>query len=103
VIIERIDEVPKEFSVLEKVKDDCLAHGEVTGHSHKLFRFGEEHGAAPFDLRIAPNGLKLLVVKEPVELRHQEHNPRIIPPGNYVIKIQREYDPFTKLARQVAD
>ena len=104
VIIEKIN-APKEFSKMSKVKDDCLAHGEATGHSHKLFQHatGELMPAVSWDLRIDESGIKFLKVLEPVELRHQEHDPRIIPPGDYKIGIQREYDPFTKLARSVAD
>ncbi len=106
VIIEKVASLPSNFLKMEKSKDGALAYGEVTGHSHKLFRMHEDgaaSGSLAFDLRTDKNGIKFLKVEAPTELRHQEHNPRIIPPGDYVIKIQREYDPFTKLARQVAD
>lgn len=105
VIIEKIDKLPKEFDKLEKEPKDTLAYGEVTGHSHKLFRMSDlpVDGAAAFDLRVSPDGFRYLKVAEPVEVRHQEHDPRVIPPGIYRIGIQREYDPYTKLIRQVAD
>jgi hypothetical protein len=56
-----------------------------------------------FDLRSTPDGIKFLHVEKPVMLSHQEHDARIIPPGDYRIGVQREYDVFLKLARNVAD
>lgn len=105
VIIEKISALPAHFDGMEKSKDGCLAYGEVTGHSHRLFKMSDPDrpNSVSFDLRIDKDGIKFLKVIEPVELRHQEHDPRVIPCDNYMIKIQREYDPFTKLARSVAD
>jgi hypothetical protein len=103
VIIEKISDLPIEFKNMSKEKNDTLAYGEVTGHSHKLFMMTDMPQGGCFDLRVGNDGVRFLKVIESVELRHQEHDPRIIPPGDYVIKIQREYDPFTKLARSVAD
>lgn len=96
VIISKID-MTSEFGEWPIVKDHCLAYGEATGHAHKLFD-GE------FELREDPKTKTrhLRVVKE-CFLRHQEHNPVAIPPGEYRIGIQREYDPFEKLARRVTD
>ena len=96
VILERISELPKEFKNFEKSKDGALAYGELTGHLHQL------QGKA-FDLRTDPNGIKFLHVLEPTPAKHQEHSPIVIPPGEYKIGIQREYDPFAKRARQVVD
>jgi hypothetical protein len=105
VIVERVSSLPKGFSEMPKSIDDCLAYGEHTGHKHKLFRAQDPDlvtGAA-FDLRISPDGLRFLKVNEPVALRHQEHREIMLPPGENRISIQREYDPFTKLARRVMD
>lgn len=96
-VIIRRESVPNDFETWPIVKDDCLAYGEATGHAHKLFD-GE------FELRENPKTKErhLRVVKE-CFVRHQEHNPVTLPPGEYRIGIQREYDPFTKIIRQVAD
>lgn len=105
VIIEKISALPDDFATFDKEPNDALAYGEHTGHLHKLFQMQDPDlmtGAA-FDLRIDKNGTKWLLVSEPVCLKHQEHSPRIFDKGLYKIGIQREYDPFTKLARQVAD
>lgn len=105
VIIERVSCLPVKFNEMEKSKDDCLAYGEQTGHKHKLFRIPDKEGAdhPHFDLRISPEGLRFLKVDEPVALRHQEHREIVIQPGEYKIGIQKEYDVFSKLARNVAD
>ena len=89
--------LPKDFESMPKVEDDCLAYGEATGHAHKLF--GEN-----FDLRECPKTkTRHLRVVSPVLLKHQEHDQVEIPPGEYTIGIQKEYDPFEKLTRRVID
>jgi hypothetical protein len=96
VIIERINSLPNDFNNYKKVEDNCLAHGELTGHMHKLF--GDE-----FELKEDTNNIKYLRLVKPIALRHQEHREITLPPGEYRIGIQREYDPFEKLIRQVQD
>lgn len=97
VIIFSDEKLPESFSDMPEIKDDCLAYGEATGHAHKLF-------GGEFELRECPETKvrHLRVVKETV-LKHQEHEPRGLPPGNYRIGIQREYDPYSKRVRQVID
>jgi hypothetical protein len=98
-VIIRKTKFGKDFDRLERVQDACLAYGELTGHSHKIFGNPED-----FDLRQDPvTKERHLRVVKPVMLRHQEHTPVKLPPGDYKIGIQREYDPFSKLVRQVAD
>ena len=98
VVIERVATLPDNFQELKKSDDDALAYGEATGHIHQLFD-GE------FDLRIDPeneNNRVLRIIK-PTSLKHQEHMEVLLPPGDYRSRIQREYDPFTKRIREVAD
>jgi hypothetical protein len=89
-----------DFNQMVEVKDSCLAYGEATGHSHKIF--GDP---ADYILRECPKTKErhLRVVGGMVALKHQEHSPVILPPGDYKIGIQKEYDPFEKLIRRVAD
>lgn len=68
-----------------------LAHGEVTGHAHVMradrvcyFR-DDGTGSGGAYLRVGG--------KEPVALTHEEHYPLAIPPGNYRVVQQREYQP----------
>jgi len=98
VVIEKVSEVSTEFCDLKKSKDSTLAYGEVTGHIHQL-------SGGEFDLRIDkknPANRHLKVVT-PVLLRHQEHLPILLPPGEYITRIQKEYDPFEKKIREVQD
>jgi hypothetical protein len=91
--------LPNDFDSMPIVKDSCLAYGEATGHAHKIFGDPED-----FELRECPKTkTRHLKVVRDVCLKHQEHNPVILPPGAYRIGIQREYDPFEKLIRRVAD
>ena len=70
-----------------------LAYGEVTGHAHALYE--------PLTLK-APDGKariwdagaeRYLQVLERTELKHEEHLPITLDPGNYKVVRQREYDP----------
>jgi hypothetical protein len=102
VFIQRIDtEIP---SNAKRVKADkgrtILAYGEVTGHAHalplqaKLFRMDEpSSGTAP--------PAYLVIEGKTMQLRHEEHAPISLPPGNYKITVQREYHP--EALRNVAD
>lgn len=98
VVIERIEELPSGFNSYQPQDDSCLAYGELSGNLHQL-------SDGDFDLRVDPGNEsnRLILVKTPTRLRHQEHKEVILPPGNYRSRIQREYDPFTKKIREVAD
>lgn len=99
VILYAETDLPGGFEKMNDVKDACLAYGEATGHAHKIF--GDE---GDFILRECPETrVRHLHVLKEVVLKHQEHEPRGIPPGKYKIGIQREYDPFSKRVRQVID
>lgn len=98
VILTR-SEFGADFESMPKIPDACLAYGEATGHAHKIFG-----NPGDFDLRECPKTkVRHLRVVAPVSLKHQEHDKVVITPGDYRIGIQKEYDPFEKLTRQVAD
>lgn len=98
-VIITLDDAPDGFESMPKVKDACLAYGEITGHAHRIM--GDE---GSFDLRECPKTkVRHLRVVSPVALKHEEHSPIILPPGQYRIGVQREYDPFEKIIRKVAD
>lgn len=99
VIVFSESDLPTDFESMDIVEDSCLAYGEATGHIHKII--GETDD---FELRECPKTkTRHLKVVKPVMLKHQEHSPIEINPGNYRIGIQREYDPFTKKIRRVID
>lgn len=86
-----------------------LAYGEVTGHAHEvvvgtdLARHRALYGddVPPMQLFEEPDGSRLLVVRGPATLRHEEHGPIALAPGQYEVIRQVEYVPGA--TRQVAD
>jgi hypothetical protein len=65
-------------------RDRTLALGEATGHTHTLTA-GTVYGELA--------GRQWIVLDEPAELKHQEHDTLVIPPGVHEVRIQREYHP----------
>lgn len=63
-----------------------LAEGEVTGHRHRI-----SEGLA--ELYEKDGILYLRVLSDRATLTHEEHNAIQIPQGNWLIRIQREYEP----------
>lgn len=97
VILHKIESLPDKFEEMKTIEDGTLAEGELTHHYHRLFD-GE------YELKEDQSTqLKWLKVITTCYLRHQEHKEIEVPPGNYKIDIQREYDPWTKKIRRVAD
>lgn len=84
------EEVPREGDSV------VLAHGEVTGHRHRL--------TDPGVCLLRSEGVSdrvLTVTSELAELVHEEHGTIEIPPGEYLVRIQREYSEIAN--RQVQD
>lgn len=87
----KLDPVPLDAGRL------ILAYGEVTGHAHvvqgeaELFTTGD----------IAELEDRFLRVEQEAKLVHDEHDAITLPPGNYVVRRQREYAP--EEIRAVAD
>lgn len=82
-MIERIAALPEEAQPLSHT---TLAHGELTGHSHRI----AEKGAA----RMFNDGdLYLEVTADFATLVHQEHADIPLPRGFYRVWRQREYSP----------
>ena len=86
-----------------------LAFGEVTGHTHRV-EMSEMLKGAGVSLHMdykreagvdVPNAFE--VHNESVELQHEEHDTITLPPGNYVVKIVREFNHITRRAQYVAD
>jgi len=77
----------------EKDGDIILAHGEVTGHAHRI----QDKKATTFFL----DGKRYLLIETPTDLTHEEHATITLPPGSYEVRIQREYTPDE--IRNVAD
>lgn len=78
----------------QKLSHLTLAEGEVTGHKHRI-----SDGQA--ELSEKDGTLYLRVFSDVATLTHEEHKAISIPQGNWMIRIQREYEP--KGWRYVAD
>ena len=86
-----------------------FAFGEVTGHTHRV-EMSEMLKDAGVTLHMdynrkagvdVPNAFE--VHNESVEVQHEEHDTVTLPPGNYVVKIVREFNHITRRAQYVAD
>lgn len=81
-----------------------IGHSE-TGHHHVL----DAASASVAVMERPSEGMRILrlIVENPTPLvhlrEHDTHEPILIEPGEYEVRIQREYDPYAELARQVAD
>ena len=89
VVLVKIDELPKGL----KEKDNVLALGEVTGHSHRLL------GGKTL---IGDNKQQYVLLEQESELIHDEHAQQTIPKGIYQVNIKREVDLLNEV-RQVMD
>jgi hypothetical protein len=78
--------LPVEQTQGQTLSHRTLAEGEVTGHQHRI----SEGEAQLYD----HNGiLYLRVFSQTALLTHEEHNAIAIPQGNWMVRIQREYEP----------
>ena len=100
VILEVVDRVPGDARELPPgPRGHVLAEGESTGHAHALeatphVRLYERDGV--LYLRVEPEG-------GPAELRHEEHQTQVLPPGAYRVGLVQTVDPFTRMRRAVLD
>jgi len=84
--------------------DYIVGHSE-SGHHHLL---GRESVKVFKKKRPRSEGMEMLyaVVEKATNIKQDAANPhgsQIIEPGQYLIGISREYDPFAQQARRVAD
>ncbi|WP_204105878.1 MULTISPECIES: hypothetical protein [Spirulina sp. CCY15215] len=70
----------------EKLTHLTLAEGEVTGHSHRI-----SNGEA--ELYEREGTLFLRVLSDTATLTHEEHQAIAVPQGDWLVQIQREYEP----------
>lgn len=110
IYIRRIDRPSKDFlaggTPLTAENGRFIVGHSETGHHHVI----ERGGVDVVELPAPTAGIRLLrmIVAEPDkvlvhERGHDTHEALGLPPGNYEIRIGREYDPYAQLARQQAD
>jgi len=66
-----------------------LAYGEVTGHHHSIAVLDRE--AELLESQTTSDRFLRIMAASGVALTHQEHATIALPPGNYVVRQQREY------------
>lgn len=96
---------PKGYSPLKTENGKLVIGHSETGHHHVM----EPSTAKAYVADTAPEGMRILrlIVEKPTVLEHMRghdtHEPLMVPPGEYDVRIAREYDPYAELARRVAD
>ena len=104
-----VSKVPGSVNLGKRIPEEkrgvVLAWGEVNNHAHVLDPTKVELYELPPELRSdtsdVANG-RILRVLEPVDLRHEEHGPITLQPGDYYVGVQLEYDDMAEW-RRVAD
>ena len=95
VLVSRIEVIPASAKPIACKHRVVLAEGEATGHSHSI-----EYQAK--QMRVFTDGPQLyLRVSRSVVLRHQEHAPATIEPGDYIVI--RQVEVWLDEVRQVMD
>lgn len=84
VMVQRVRKLPE---TRRKATHAILAHGEITGHCHRI----EEKGVAV--LYDTPDGMFLDVTGDTATLVHEEHAAISLKKGYYRVWRQREYSP----------
>ena len=103
LLLRRDDTIPANAAELPREQGDViLAHGEVTGHAHRI----SDPGVCL--LRAEGVAFDLLRVSEGViaKLTHEEHATITVGPGVYERRLQREYQwnaEAAEMSRAVAD
>jgi len=109
-----VDVIPIESTPLKRIPKEAkpiasniLAYGEATGHNHSIKGKAQVlQLEKPIQVEIAGETTqveKFLHVEEQSVLTHQEHDDVIVEPGDYIIPIEREYDPFEQQIKKVMD
>jgi hypothetical protein len=98
--------MPKGYVPLPPGEGKYIVGHSETGHHHVLSRTDGAHVAV---LDRPPAGMRILraILTQPMVLEHlrphDTHDPIALDPGEYEIRIAREYDYYAVLARQSAD
>lgn len=84
VMVEQVEKLPENR---RKAQHTILAHGELTGHCHRI---AEQDAAVLYD---TPDGMYLHVTAKEATLVHDEHDAIKLDTGFYRVWRQREYSP----------
>lgn len=83
-------ELPKDATPLPKTSIGIiLAAGEATGHHHRIAVLDRE--AELFESQTVEDRFLRIMAASGVEVVHEEHAPILLPPGDYRVRLQREW------------
>lgn len=94
VLIRKVEDVTVPPDARAEARDGLgrliLAAGEVTGHHHAV-----ADPTATLLPWVLADGSPALLLDAPdgATVKHEEHDPITLPPGQFVVSIQREYHP----------
>jgi hypothetical protein len=81
------------------MSSNIIAHGEVTGHSHKV-----DIPISDCESVVDAEGNIWIRSEQPIPVTHDEHTTITLEPGQWWnITRQREYDPIEEIERRVRD
>lgn len=99
ILIVPVDELPRGLTEVPRENGKIvLAEGEATGHLHEIEAPEATFLAADLD---EIEG-RFLAIEAEVALDHPEHDAIALPPGNYEVRRQQEYQEAGGI-RRVAD
>jgi len=99
---------------MRKKSDNVIREGEVSGHMHEVvggdlmvlpqskYISARNEDTSTNEYVTLPDGEMFVTSDGSVEIRHPEHASLKLAKGDYVVRIQREYDENSKY-RQVSD
>jgi hypothetical protein len=90
-IIPMSDAIPKDAKLVPNTIEGriVLAYGEATGHHHSIAVLDRE--AELLESATTTDRFLRIMNSSGVELTHQEHATIALPPGDYIVRQQREY------------
>jgi hypothetical protein len=95
--IEKIDQHVRESAKTEDAQRGIVQRGESTGHAHVIDL--ADPGVEVFETWRE----KFIAAERSFTISHEEHKPLTLPPGNYRVKIAREFDYVQHASRMVVD
>lgn len=108
VAIQRIDNPIRSDNArdIPRDADDALvlARGELSGHRHVILEESAQFFREPKHLEAAEtnqNYVGTLVVPEHTAVRHEEHHTVVLPPGSYIVRRQRIFNPASSINRML--
>lgn len=105
ITITKVDTLPEGLKDFATEGGHFIVGHSETGHHHVL----EPQGVKMFEAETAPAGMRVLyaILDEDKELKHlrshDTHETVKLDKGLYEFRLGREFDPFSELARRVAD